>query len=380
MILFIINVSMISSVPTGLSIYAERCAKFIEHRIKSTIISSHYKACEESPHVVSPKKIGIANGPLAAYLRIIYSFLRKHSNNVLIYTPTHHGFFRHKNQIVTIHDLIPINYPSQHKFQYLYFKWFLPLIVNNAKAIFTVSETVKKEISNYYKIPNNKIFVVPCGIDTTIFNPIKIRASQENDDYLLVVGASYPHKNIVELFENWILWKGRYKVKIVSSRGSYKRHLLALVNKYELANDVVFFGCVSSIELVSLLQKCSALVYPSLFEGFGLPPLEAMACGRPVIVSDIEVHKEIMKNVPLYITPGDKESWRNAFNLLQDESIVRLKIEQGIKLVKEYSWAHSGEILLESLLNVEPELTKILKSNNKTSKIENEDDALYSNL
>lgn len=357
---FVINLSMLGPSATGLGVYAEHCARSLEKHLNCTIISSHYTPSPGTVKISSPTEIAIGSGQLAAFRRTVYTLWGFPREEDFIYTPTHHGIFNYENQIITILDLIPLHNPSQHRFQYYYFKYLLPLIAKRARAIFTISEAVKSEISVYYSVNKEKIFVVPCGIDLNKFAPTS-EIVRKSEGYLLVVGASYPHKNIEELLENWHSWKGRYKLKIASSRGKHKLFLESLVRKFELVNDVEFLGYISDEELVKLYQNCSALVFPSLCEGFGMPPLEVMACGRPAIVSDIPVHKEIMRDAAIYVTPGNSESWRNAFNILNDEKQITAKVNAGLELVKQYTWERSGDKLLEALLTVEPDLMHLFR-------------------
>lgn len=353
----ILNLSMIGPSPTGIEIYARHCARYLESHLKCTVISSHYEPASDVSSIRSPESIAIGGGRFASLRRILYNIWKFPKINDLIYTPTHHGVLSSNNQIITIHDLISLRYPYQHKLQYLYFKYLIPKLIKRSKGIFTVSETSKSEISEYYHIDKTSIYVVPSGVDLERFCPLKEVMGKEK--YLLVVGASYPHKNIDELIANWPFWKGRYKLKIASSKGKYRLFLQSLVEKYGLVGDVEFLGYVSNGQLVNLYQNCAALVFPSLWEGFGMPPLEAMACGRPVIVSDIPVHREILSDVPIYITPGNKESWHNAFEILNDEQKIAAKIMKGLEFVKQYSWERSGEKLLEALFSVESKLGRL---------------------
>ena len=274
----------------------------------------------------------------------------------LVYTPTHHGLIGRKNQIITILDLIPLHFPSQHRFQYLYFKHLLPKIMHNSLAIFTISESVKKEIADYYKYPLKRIYVVPCGLEQEKFSPSS-SAQCVNQPYILVVGAAYFHKNIHELIHNYRLWKNRYCLKIVGSRGQYRKYLEKLVFKYDLQAVVEFVSYLSDDDLLKLMQRCKALIYPSLCEGFGMPPLEVMACGRPAIVSDIPVHREIGQDVPIFVTLGNSESWAKAFYLLENKQFLEKRVAKGMELVKQFTWQRSGEILVNTLLQVDPRLS-----------------------
>jgi glycosyltransferase involved in cell wall biosynthesis len=308
--------------------------------------------------IKSPESVVIGGGRFASFRRLAYSFLWRNRRDVVVYTPTHHGFWFQRRQVVTILDLIPLHHPAQHKFQYLYFKYLLPKILNRCRAVFTISRDAKNDIVRYYGINPSDVHVIPCGIDTSLFKvSAKIGSS---DNYLLVVGASYPHKNIEELLQNWPLWKGRYTLKIVSCRGAYKQHLEEYIADQGLTENVEFLGYLSNDDLVALYQNCAALVFPSLWEGFGMPPLEAMACGRPSIVSDIPVHKEVMKGSALYITPGDPQSWREAFALMSDNETITQKLKAGEELVTRYTWDASGEALMQALLSVFPELKDLV--------------------
>lgn len=357
---FVLNLSMLGQSPTGLGVYARHCADSLEKHFNCTIVTSYHVPKPACPVITSPADIAIGAGKLAPIRRLIHPFREVNRSLDFVYTPTHHGMIRHDRQIVTIHDLICIHHPRQHKFQYLFFKTVVPLLIKKCTAIFTVSETARDEISRYYSVDRKRIFVVPNGVDQELYAPCKDFASAEHN-YLLVVGAAYPHKNTLELLQNWRLWKGRYRVKIVSARGEYERLLKRFVEEHGLAGDVDFPGYVSGENLVRLYQHCAALVFPSLWEGFGLPPIEAMACGRPVIASDIAVHQEVLADAAIYVTPTDRESWAKAFTALADEQMVSDKIQRGFERVKIYSWQNSSELLVKALLEAEPALARFIK-------------------
>lgn len=355
----IINVSMLGPSPTGIGVYSQKCAAVLEHYFNCTVISSYYKSTS-LVNVQSPKNIAIGAPRGAALKRIFYSWRGFPKLEGLVYTPTHHGIIGRKKQVITILDLIPLRFPSQHRLQYYYFKFLLPKIMRNSLAVFTISESVKNEIIEYYKFPREKIYVVPCGLDQEKYFPV-VDEKTDKKPYLLVVGAAYYHKNIQELLDHYLLWKNKYDLKIVGSRGAYREYLVNLVEQYQLQNSVEFTGYLSDTELVKTMQGCKALVYPSLCEGFGMPPLEVMACGRPVIISDLSVHKEVCADVPMYITPGNSESWAHAFYLLEDRLYLDNKIAEGLELVKRCTWQKSGEMLIDALLQVMPKLAESKK-------------------
>lgn len=356
----LINMSSYGDTPTGLGVYSRHCADFLEREFNSTVLAGYYKP--ESGSVVrrAPRGIAIGEGRLSALKRMAYSICGGPIIGEIVYSPTHHGFMCHDTQVITVHDLICIHHPAQHKTQNLYFKKVVPRLLRKSQAVFTVSETTKCEISEYYGIKEDRIFVIPNGVDQNVFRPGSDKASMEKE-YLLVVGASYPHKNIDDLFRQWRQWKGRYKIVIASAKGSYAVFLKKLAVDLGLENDVEFTGYVDEKRLVTLYQNCAALVFPSLWEGFGLPPIEALACGRPVIVSDIAVHREVLDDAAFYITPGDPETWHTAFLFLADKTAVADKVQNGLQLVQNLSWEESGKKLVSALLTVYPQLARSKK-------------------
>ena len=124
----------------------------------------------------------------------------------------------------------------------------------------------------------------------------------------------------------------------------------------KLEDSVDFLDDLREDELVGLYRGCVAVIYPSLLEGFGRPALEAMAVGRPAILSDIRVHKENFGDAAIYVTPGNGGTWRAAFNALGDRRLVGGKIEQGLRLAAGYSWQQAGQALVTAPSALEPEL------------------------
>ncbi len=358
---FYLNLSMYGAKPTGLGVYSAHCAGILEERFDCNVFTHYYLAQDQMKVVWSPSYIAMGEGRLSALRRIIYSLYGFCEKNAFIYNPTHHGMLFHNNQVITIHDLIPLHHPEQYKLQYYYFRFYLPLLIRKCRAILTVSETAKSEICEYYHLSSDMVYVIPNGVDseTFLFKGSTRNFCNENP-YLLVIGAAFYHKNVHELLQNFQCWQGRYKIKIASSRGRYGEYLQTLVTNLGLTENVEFLGYVSPEQLVELYQKCEALVFPSLSEGFGLPPIECLASGRPVIVSDIAVHKEVLGEAAIYITSNKPESWSTAFDLLRDPTIVARKIEAGKKVVAKFSWENSGELLVGTLLEIEPELRRFL--------------------
>lgn len=356
-----LNLSMLGKQNTGLGVYAINCKNELEKRFFCKTISS---VDADKNTIPSPKSIRINGSQYASLKRLLYSTLLYPKNIGFVYTPTHHGFIGYEKQVITIHDLICMHYPNQHKNQYLYFKYIVPLVLKKCKGVFTVSYTTKKEICRYYHLSEDFVHVIPNAILNSVSRE-KTPEQEKKRRYLLVVGAGYQHKNIHELIKRHKYWKEKYLLKIVSENGEYGRYLKNLVYKEKLEGKVEFIGFVDRKKLEILYQYCDALVYPSLWEGFGIPPLEAISYRKPVILSDIPVFHEIFQEAAIYVKPSDNESWMQAFSFLENQKEIENKMKKGENVLKKYSWKENGEKIRDILISIEPGLKDVLKHEDK---------------
>jgi glycosyltransferase involved in cell wall biosynthesis len=210
----------------------------------------------------------------------------------------------------------------------------------------TVSETSKDLVVSVYGLKPERVKVIPNVVDCEFWRQSAHEAADE-DQYLLTVGSTWPHKNVAELLKMHELWASKYRLKIVAGSSQYTELLMKMVNDLRIQNRVELLSGISSTQLLSLYQHSAALVYPSVMEGFGLPPLEAMSCGRPIIVSDIATFRELFGEVPIYVQLGNSESWRAAFAGLEEYSEPR--IQSGIKRARSYSQARMRGSVLDAL-------------------------------
>ncbi|WP_434030853.1 glycosyltransferase family 4 protein [[Pseudomonas] boreopolis] len=351
----LLNLSMLGDKPTGLGVYSLSCAR-ISSSLKSSFIGKVPEGIIPEEVVFSPASIGIGGGKWAAIKRQLWMRRLSFDSRYLVYSPTHHGLPNQKGQIITLHDMICLRFPRQHIPQYVFFKYLIPGLLRKCRAVFTVSETTKRDIVRTYGYPAENIFVVPNSVDATRFTSGEVNTQ---DPYLLMVGARYTHKNVDEVLRNAHLWESRYRLVVTSCSGKYRATLERLIDQLGIRERVDFRDYVSSDELLRLYQGCTALVYPSKWEGFGIPPLEALACGRPVIASDIEIHREVLGDAALYVALGDESAWRAAFAELQNNQRVAELIRLGQARVAHYSPQNSLAALKTSLLAVEPGLERV---------------------
>ncbi len=289
-------------------------------------------------------KIGKRRGHLWEQIDLP-KFLKKEGSPLLI-NFCNTGPALYSNTIVTVHDLAFLENPSWfNKTFYLYYKNLVPFIIKRATLVLTVSEFSKKEIVNKLKVIPSKVRVINNGVDKEFVSDTKGVYSK----YVLYVGSLDPRKNMYRLLKAAKHLPSDYKLIVVG--GTAKS--FAEEDHQQLSNKIDFVGYVSDERLVELYNKACAFVYPSQYEGFGIPPLEAQAIGVPIVISDIPVFREIFNCSAIYFDPYSVvsigEGLTKAINLSDEQRT--LLIEKGKINVSRFSWDKSTDKLLE-MLNV----------------------------
>lgn len=240
-------------------------------------------------------------------------------------------------------------------------KWLnekLPLYCDRSDTIITISKFSKKEIIKYLNIDDSKIQIVPCGVDCEKYNRKKdmnqINAVRKkygiNGDYILYMGTLEPRKNIALLIEAYAsLTKKKSslpKLVIAGKKGWMYERLFQMVLDYGLKDRIIFTGYIEDEDSPVLMSGAKLFVFPSLYEGFGIPPLEAMACGIPVIVSDAEALSEVVGDSAEVFHFTDVADLEDRIRrILENEEIRKKFSETGSDWAKKYTWEKAGEKL-----------------------------------
>ena len=267
-------------------------------------------------------------------------FLLKHNKPLLI-NFTGIGPLFYKNQIITIHDLSFLRYPKWFSRTYYYF-YKVSTIINarSSREILTVSNFSKQEIIELLSVPKSKIKVL---YNAQAF-PIIESTRKAKGKYILCVSSIDPRKNLIRLVKAYHLIKNHYKIDLIIVGGK-SSHFSPIEELKD--TSIIWKGRVSDDELGDLYKNADLFVYPSLYEGFGIPPLEAMANGCPVLLSDIPVFHEIFEKATIFFNPTNIDDIASKISyLLDNESVANKLIAEGYKCVKRYSWDKSAEILL----------------------------------
>jgi len=261
--------------------------------------------------------------------------------------------------IVTIHDLSLLLHSHTHKEELVRrARLRLPATARMASKIITDSESVKREICEHLRIRLEKIVVVPLA-PRRAFRPVGATASAEarrrlgvEDDFILFVGTVEPRKNLLTLvraFDELTQCTSlRPQLVIAGQKGWLTEELFALVEKSGLGSRILFTGYVSDEDLAALYSSCRVSVYPSLYEGFGLPPLEAMSCGAPVITSRIPVIMETVGDAAHLVEPTNVRELTDGIRALweNDEERRRLSAD-GLAHASRFTWERTARLTLD---------------------------------
>jgi glycosyltransferase involved in cell wall biosynthesis len=232
--------------------------------------------------------------------------------------------------------------------------------LNKATSIATVSEFSKQDIINQYKTDAAKINVVFNGVKE-IFQPEndEDKAATKNNytdgkEYFIYAGAIHPRKNLMNLLKAFSVFKKRQQTNmklVLAGRLAWKYESFEKdLKSYKYRSDVVMTGYVEDKELVKLIGAAYGMVYPSLFEGFGVPLLEAMQCDVPVITSAGSAMQEIAKEAALYVDAMSHNDIADKMMLLyKDENLRKELVLKGREVAKQYNWDKTAALLWQSI-------------------------------
>jgi len=279
--------------------------------------------------------------------------------------------------VVTIHDLILTHFPTLRATTlspYLYwlknlaYKIVIVFAVRKSKKIITVSEFTKNDICEQFKVKKEKIVVTYEGVTNlakgsdSLFvakldNQETLRKYNIKHDFLLYVGNAYPHKNLdwlLHVFKKLIVNRPELRLVLVGKEDYFYNRIHEIAKSLNLwSNDsadssVIFPGYVPDAQLEVLYQEAKIYVFPSLYEGFGLPPLEAMANSCPVLSSNQASLPEILGEAALYFNPEkDNDFIKKVDIILNDHNLREQLISSGLERIKKYSWSNCAQETLK---------------------------------
>ena len=281
--------------------------------------------------------------------------VRSHKIDVLLSTGLTAPIFCPATSVLVLYDLQHVNQPQNFPGLYLLFlKSIIYASSKSADGIVTLSNHVKNDILRFYHVRSERIAVCHLGVDRELFKarqpPLASAIRQRYglpDRYILYAAASLPHKNHPRLFAALQRAKKQIpelKLVLIGARDKGEDTLVREIRRLGLQDDVVLLGWIPFDDVPLIYQGCEAFVFPTLHEGFGLPVVEAMACGVPVICSRIEPLLEVAGNAALFVDPRDPENIGEAIvSVLEDAAARAELVEKGYQRAQEFTWEETAK-------------------------------------
>ena len=360
-----INTILLLSPLTGVGNYAHQIAKTLrridnlhEYTYFYGFYSSNLISPEESPESFYRLKETVRKipflGTLARNLKDFGNYFSSRSfdlyfepNFIPLKVPA-------KHIVVTVPDFSFARFPEWHsKDKVQYFKKHFWKKIIKAERIIVISNFIREEAMHLFGFPEEQLTAIHLGFDSDIFKiydpqdlpPVK-KKYHLPENFILFVGSIEPRKNLRTLLRAYMDLeepiRKEFKIVLVGSKGWENEEIMSLIRK--LKSDVLYLGYVPDNELGKFYNLASLFVYPSFYEGFGLPPLEAMACGCPVIASNVASLPEVCGEAVFYIDPNDIGSIaRGMDRVLNDETLRKSFIMKGLERSKLFSWEKSAK-------------------------------------
>lgn len=259
--------------------------------------------------------------------------------------------------VVTVHDLAYERYPQYFPRDILLkLRVRVPLTIRRADAVLTDSEFSRQDIIRRYRVPPDKVTVAHLAV-SEMFRPMRelgylaaIRERYETgEQFILYVGDLQPRKNLVTLVEAYVRLRRanavRHKLVLVGRKSWLSDDIFAVARDSGYADEFIFTGFVPDDDLVALYNAADLFVYPSIFEGFGLPPLEAMACGTPVLTSNTSSLPEVVGDAALTVNPRDIEMLATTMTMVLGDTALQERLStRGLERITTFSWENTARI------------------------------------
>lgn len=347
----LINLSVLLPNPTGISTYSFNILPYLKEL--DPILLTPYPIDTFNCHLISPN-LSPKHGLSGHFLRLnwiqwILPRLYHSSQSRGLFSPLPEApLYASCPYVVMLHDLIPLRISTSMSLT-AYFQYYVPEVLKQAQHVICNSRATADDAIAFYKIPASHITPIPLACDRERFQFLDLPVKP----YFLYLGRQAQHKNLPRLIQAFSLLDPRhlsgsryseYQLWIAGeTKASIHQSLYRQIQELGLDNRVVFLGYLTHQDLLVTLNQATALVMPSLWEGFGLPILEAMSCGTPVITSSCSSLPEVAGDAALLVDPYSPEQIARAMRDMIDVSGLReILREKGLAQVQQFSWQKTG--------------------------------------
>jgi len=352
-----INASIVGRNPTGLGLYTINLVRELDKLRDDLIVYTSVPAAFEGVRApvttitsaVRPDWGMRGHACRALWLQTVQRVRSRVSGlRVLLNTFPEAILDRRIPQVTVVHDLLPLHFPAEYPRQQHYFRWIVPRALRLSRRVIADSESTRGDVVRHFGLLSERVTVVYPGYDPTTFVPDVSGSARpaKEQPYVLYVGNLLPHKNLRRLIDAFAMLRRRVPVGLVirgEGRPEYARRLREQVVTLGLGNEVQFLGYIDARGLRELYLGAACLVFPSLGEGFGLPVLEAMACGLPVITSRVSSLPEVAGDAAVMVDPADAAELAEAMHRVVTRGDLREDLRRrGLKRAGLFSWRRTA--------------------------------------
>ncbi len=265
--------------------------------------------------------------------------------------------------LLTVYDLIPLRYPEHSTARArLLIRWMTRLALRTARHVIAISDFTRRDFMAEFRLPPERITAIPLAADPAFAPQPSEEAAAVRRKYdlperfVLYLGSNKPHKNLAQLVEAWLMANGRWQMAggglVIAGawdeRYPEARNLAGIQHPASSIQRLVWLGAVPETDLPALYSAATVFVFPSLYEGFGLPVLEAMACGTPVICSNTSSLPEAAGDAAVLVAPTDRGALADALCHVLSDDHLRAKLrERGLAQAQRFSWQVTAQKTLQ---------------------------------
>ena len=388
----LVNLSILFCQPTGIATYAAHLFPYLQPLNPTLLISplasqNFPSASDFLSYPISPN-LTPAQGTKGHFRRLMWTQLElpqiyQQLKSSLLFSPIPEApLYKNCRYVVMVHDLIPLRFPRRYSPLTPYFRYYIPQVLSQAEHILCNSIATARDITDFFQVSSSKITPIPLAYNANHFCPANTLHSMLVDrevgedggekvsslnanrytyygkdrasaPYFLYIGRHDPYKNLHRLIDAFATVPNccDYQLWIAGSTDSrYTPALQAQANQLGLTDQIKFLNYVPYDQLPLIINQAIALVFPSLWEGFGLPVLEAMACGTPVITSNLSALPEVAGDAALLVNPYNIPEIASAMAAIAtDLQLKKHLITLGLNRASQFSWAKTGQATVEVL-------------------------------
>jgi len=341
----LINLSFLIAEPTGLMIYGRNIFSHLQSLNPTLLTANNIDNFNCYP---VPPNLSAEHGTKGHLRRLVWTQLQLPKIYKKLHSPLLFSLIpeaplnTNTRYIVTVHDLIPLRFPNLRSPLTYYFRYYIPQVLSQAEHIICNSVATAKDISNYFQIPEKKITPILLAHNTQHFRFLDLPTS----NYFLYIGRHDKYKNLQRLIDAFAALPSNIDCELWIAGPTDQRFTPILQEQaiqLGVNNQVKFLNYVTYEQLPIIINQAIALVFPSLWEGFGLPVLEAMACGTPVITSNLSALPEVAGNAAILVNPYNTGEITEAMQTIAKDLALRSHLRTlSLNQASQFSWKKTG--------------------------------------